>query len=55
MQNPRTVNRGGVDYIVRSFFREDARETAEQKIMRLVKQRVSEKITFTDPGVSAAR
>jgi hypothetical protein len=43
---------GGVEYIVHSFFREDARETAEQKILRLVKQRVSEKITLTDPCVS---
>ena len=42
----------GVEYIVRSFFKEDARETAEQKILRLVKQCVSEKITLTDTGVS---
>jgi len=45
-------NIGGVEYIVRSHFREDARETAEQKILRLVRQHVSEKITFTDTGVS---
>ncbi|MCL2817844.1 MAG: transposon-encoded TnpW family protein [Clostridiales bacterium] len=45
-------NIGGVEYIVRSFFKEDARETAEQKILRLVKQCVSEKITLTDTGVS---
>jgi len=44
--------RCGVEYIVCSFFREDARETAEQKILRLVKQHVSEQITFTEPGVS---
>jgi type III secretory pathway component EscV len=42
----------GVEYIVRSFFKEDARETAEQKILRLVKQCVSEKITITDTVVS---
>ena len=42
----------GVEYIVCSFFPENARETAEQKILRLVKQHVSERITFTDTGVS---
>ena len=42
----------GVEYIVCSFFPENARETAEQKILRLVKQHVSEQITFTEPGVS---
>jgi len=42
----------GVEYIVCSFFPETARETAEQKILRLVKQRVSEPITLTDTGVS---
>jgi hypothetical protein len=45
-------NLNGVEYIVRSFFKNDARETAEQKILRLVRQCVSEKITFTEPGVS---
>ena len=42
----------GVEYIVYSHFREDARETAEQKILRLVRQHVSEEITFTEPCVS---
>ena len=43
---------GGVEYIVCSFFPENARETAEQKILRLVKQSVSERITLTDTCVS---
>jgi hypothetical protein len=43
---------GGVEYIVCSFFPGTARETAEQKILRLIRQRVSEPITFTEPGVS---
>ena len=42
----------GVEYIVRSFLKEDGRENAEQKILRLVKQCVSEEITLTDTGVS---
>ena len=42
----------GVEYIVCSHFREDARETAEQKILRLIRQGVSEQITFIEPGVS---
>jgi len=42
----------GVEYIVCSFFPENARETAEQKILRLVRQRVSEPITLTDTCVS---
>jgi hypothetical protein len=42
----------GVEYIVCSFFPENARETAEQKILRLVRQHVSKEITFTEPGVS---
>lgn len=33
-------NISGVEYIVRSFFKTDARETAEQKLLRLVKERV---------------
>ena len=52
MTHENRKNVGGVEYIVCSFFREDARETAEQKILRLVKQHVSEQITFTDTGVS---
>jgi len=42
----------GVEYIVCSHFREDARETADQKILRLVRQHVSKELTFTEPGVS---
>jgi len=34
----------GVEYIVNSFFKEDARETAEQKLLRLVKERVASEV-----------
>lgn len=40
----------GVEYIVCSHFRENARESAEQKIMRLVKQHVSEQIAAAERG-----
>ncbi|MCL1964728.1 MAG: hypothetical protein FWF69_06680 [Firmicutes bacterium] len=44
IQNPARETRknvGGVEYIIRSFFKEDACETAEQKLLRLVRERVA--------------
>ena len=41
----------GVEYIVKSFFKEDARETAEQKLLRLVKDCVAAEIKKTDGAV----
>lgn len=38
----------GVEYVVKSFFKEDARETAEQKFLRLVKDCVAAEIINTD-------
>ena len=35
---------GGVEYIVRSFFKDDARETAEQKLLQLVRERVANEV-----------
>jgi len=48
-------NVGGVEYIIRSFFKEEARETAEQKILRLVKQCVAAEINNTDTSVLSSR
>ena len=47
IENPACETRkniNGVEYIVRSFFREDARETAEQKLLRLVRERVADEV-----------
>lgn len=41
----------GVEYVVKSFFREDARETAEQKLLRLVRERVAVEINNTEGAV----
>jgi len=47
IQNPARETRksvGGVEYIIRSFFKEDARETAQQKLLRLVRERVADEV-----------
>jgi hypothetical protein len=41
----------GVEYVVKSFFRENARETAEQKIIRLVRECVKAEIKNTEVSV----
>ena len=41
----------GVEYIVQSVFKEDARETAEQKLLRLVKECVVAEIKKTEGAV----
>jgi hypothetical protein len=45
------TNINGVEYIVRSIFKSDARETAEQKILRLIKERVITEINKTEGAV----
>jgi hypothetical protein len=45
---------GGVEYIVKSFFKEDARETAEEKLLWLVKERVAAEVkTSENQAISA--
>lgn len=41
----------GVEYIVKSYFKKAARETAEQKILRLVRECVMAEIIKTDGAV----
>lgn len=41
----------GVEYIVRSFYKEDARETVEQKLLRLVKECVAAEIKNPEDAV----
>ena len=52
LENRSSTRINGVEYFVRSFFREDARETAEQKIIRLVKECVKAEIKNTEVSVS---
>ena len=41
----------GVEYIVTSFFKKDARETVEQKLLRLVRECVATEIKHTEGTV----
>ena len=44
----------GVSYIVKSYFKEDARETAEQKIIRLIRECVATEIKNSEDAVLRA-
>ena len=41
----------GVEYIVTSFFKDDARETVEQKFLRLIKECVATESQSTEAAV----
>jgi hypothetical protein len=44
----------GVEYIIESFFKEDARETAKQKLLRLVRECVAAEINNTESAVNSS-
>lgn len=50
--NETRVMVNGVEYVVRSFYREDASETVEQKLLRLVMECVAAEIKHTEGVVS---
>jgi len=45
----------GVEYIVKSTYNKEARETAEQKIMRLIKECVAAEIRGSTDGANCVR